>query len=316
MRPRLLFLLSLPRSGSTLVQRVLAAHSDISTASEPWLLLPQLYVLRAKGIYAEYNHLLATRAIRDFVGEFPGGVEDYFKELRQFLLRLYGRASREQTTYFLDKTPRYHLVVHDIIRLFPDAKLLIVWRNPLAIVASIVDTWSGGKWSVHRWRVDLFDGLANLVSACESYSDRLYAVRYEDLIGQPMAAWPPMFDFLEVPFDPEVLSRFQSIRLTGRMGDPTGSVRYGMISTEPITKWKRTLATAFRKSWCRRYLHWIGEDRLAVMGYDLRDLLSQLEGIPSSPRLIASDVFRAVSGRAVVAWRTAAYPEVASTERW
>ena len=36
---KLIFLFSLPRSGSTLVQRVLAVHDALITASEPWLLL-------------------------------------------------------------------------------------------------------------------------------------------------------------------------------------------------------------------------------------------------------------------------------------
>ena len=39
---RPLFLLSLPRSGSTLVQRVLARSPQIATASETWLLMPFL----------------------------------------------------------------------------------------------------------------------------------------------------------------------------------------------------------------------------------------------------------------------------------
>jgi hypothetical protein len=43
-RPTPLFLLSLPRSGSTLAQRILAAHGGIATTSEPWILLPYLYV--------------------------------------------------------------------------------------------------------------------------------------------------------------------------------------------------------------------------------------------------------------------------------
>ena len=36
---RLVFLLSLPRSGSTLLQRLLAAHPQVHTVAEPWLML-------------------------------------------------------------------------------------------------------------------------------------------------------------------------------------------------------------------------------------------------------------------------------------
>ena len=39
---RPIFIFSAPRSGSTLLQRVLAAHTQVATASEPWILLPLL----------------------------------------------------------------------------------------------------------------------------------------------------------------------------------------------------------------------------------------------------------------------------------
>ncbi|MFV1990599.1 MAG: sulfotransferase, partial [Acidimicrobiales bacterium] len=45
------FLLSLPRSGSTLLQRLLGAHSMVATVAEPWLLIPPLYALRDEGVY-------------------------------------------------------------------------------------------------------------------------------------------------------------------------------------------------------------------------------------------------------------------------
>ena len=72
MPTRPLFLLCLPRSGSTLVQRVLASHAEIATVSEPWLLLPLLYSIREHGIRAEYWHQTAAQAIADFIEELPG----------------------------------------------------------------------------------------------------------------------------------------------------------------------------------------------------------------------------------------------------
>ena len=39
--------------------------------------------------------------------------------------------------------------------MFPDAKVIFLWRNPLAVVASIVETWTKGKWNVDRWQGDL-----------------------------------------------------------------------------------------------------------------------------------------------------------------
>jgi len=49
----LIFILSLPRSGSTLLQRILGGHSQVHTVAEPWLMLNPLYALRETGIEAE-----------------------------------------------------------------------------------------------------------------------------------------------------------------------------------------------------------------------------------------------------------------------
>ena len=46
----LILMISPPRAGSTMLQRILGSHSDIHTVSEPWLVLHPLYALRPEGI--------------------------------------------------------------------------------------------------------------------------------------------------------------------------------------------------------------------------------------------------------------------------
>ena len=86
---RPLFLMSLPRTGSTLVQRVLAAHPGVATASEPWLLLPLLYARREDGIRAEYCHMVAANAIADFAEAREGGTAAFDQRLREFVQGVY-----------------------------------------------------------------------------------------------------------------------------------------------------------------------------------------------------------------------------------
>ena len=291
-----LFLLSLPRSGSTLAQRILAAHEPIATASEPWILLPYLYTLREHGIYAEYNHRLLVQAVEDFCAVLPGGRNDYVAEIRRFALSLYGKASPNGTRYFLDKTPRYHLISDEIVNAFPDGKHLFLWRNPLAVVASIIETWAGGKWNLYRFKVDLFDGLENLVRTYERHEDRVHSVRYEELVTKPEETWGEVFRYLDLSFDRSALKLFSNVELVGRWGDHSGTQKYTEISTDPLEKWRRTLNNPVRKAWCRRYLNWIGRDRLAVMGYDLDGLLADLNSLPASYQRIGSDIGRSCWG--------------------
>ena len=47
-----IFIFSLPRAGSTLLQRVLMGHPEIASIAEPWLLLPLMYVQKEHGVLA------------------------------------------------------------------------------------------------------------------------------------------------------------------------------------------------------------------------------------------------------------------------
>jgi Sulfotransferase family len=299
-------LLSLPRSGSTLVQRVLASHPQVSTVSEPWFLLPLVYSMKDKGIYAEYNHHALTLAIQDLCRQLPGGESDYRSAIRSFALDLYSSLNPGGTArYFVDKTPRYHLIVEDLFELFPDGRFVFLWRNPLAITASMVESWQKGRWNLHPYHVDLFEGLANLVHSFSKHADQACAFRYEDLVKGDASAWEPAFEYLGLDFDQAQLERFAGVELQGRMGDLVGS-RHDSLTTGSTAKWQKTFRNPFRKSWCRNYLRWIGEERLAVMGYDLHTMLEELDGIETSARYLGSDVLRASYGWGVQGIRTMA----------
>jgi hypothetical protein len=279
-----------------LAQRILAAHGPIATASEPWVLLPYLYTLRERGIYAEYNHRALARAVEDFCGTLPGGRDDYVAEIREFALRLYSKGSPDGAQYFLDKTPRYHLISDEILAAFPEGKFLFLWRNPLAVVASVMETWAGGKWNLYRFKVDLFDGIENLTRTYERHKGKVHAMRYEALVTKPEETWDEVFRYLDLPFDRSALELFGSVKLGGRKGDSSGTKKYAKVSSESLEGWRRTLNNPVRKAWCRRYLRWIGRDRLAVMGYDLGTLIAELDSLPVSYRRVGSDVGRGCWG--------------------
>lgn len=270
---RPLFVLSLPRAGSTLVQRVLAAHPRISTASEPWILLPLIYARRWDGMRAEYSHQLSSLAIEDFVNALDGGAAKFEARLRAFVEELYGDASENGAMYFLDKTPRYHFIADELLRLFPDAKFLFLWRNPLSVVASMLETFRENQFDPYSMP-ELFGGPSALASAFYANRDRAHAVRFEDLVGASRDEhWRRVFDYLELDWDPQLLERFGTVALQGRFGDPTGTVRYSNLSTDPLEKWKGSFRGPVRQMWMTRWLERVGAQPLQIMGYDLERLI-------------------------------------------
>jgi hypothetical protein len=287
-----IFIFSVSRSGSTLVQRIIAAHEGVATVSEPWLLLPYVYSFRRGGVDAEYVHPLMVDAIADFCKELPRGSDDYRDELRDCVLRLYEKAAGENAGYFLDKSPPYCLVAAEIMDLFPDGKFIFLWRNPLSIVASMIETWE--PWRPTLSPGDLFTGLPRLVAAFSEGATRAYSVRFEDLVAGDEAEWRRLTSYLGIEFEPDALRRFSEVALNGRMGDPTGVERYSTLSSEPSQKWKRTLANPLRRAWCRRYLRYLGNERLAVMGYDCERIIWELNSQPTCMDSLIPDLGRLI----------------------
>jgi hypothetical protein len=286
---RPIFVFSIPRGGSTLLQRVLASHAEVATVSEPWLLLPLFYSLREHGARAEYWHQSAAQAIDDFCRELPAGRADYLEAVHDLAIDLYARASADGSRYFVDKTPHYHFIANEVIDAFPEGRFIFLWRNPLSVLASCIETFRDGRWQPYFFTADVVAGVRNLVDAWERNRARAHAVRYEDLVRGGDEPWREVFAYLELSFEPELLSRFTEVPLRGRYGDPTGT-RYRTLSAEPLQKWTGTLSGPVRKAWCRRYLRDLGERRLRAMGYDLPDLLRELDGVPSRGHSVTTDL--------------------------
>jgi sulfotransferase family protein len=282
-----IFILSLPRSGSTLVQRVLGALDGVATASEPWVALPVLSSLGAPAPTTSAWDTMVREAVHDFARELPGGEADLLEASRDYLLDLYRRAGGPDARWFVDKTPPYFMILDQLFRAFPDGRFVFLWRNPLSVIASATTTFSAGRWDMHARRGDLFYGLAQLCAAYERHRDRAVCVRYEDLVADGTDGWSGLARDLGLPFSADALQRFADVPLSGRMGDVTGRRRFQEISTQPLDAWRDVINNPLRKEWCRRYLRWVGARRLALMGYELDALLTELDAIdPGRERLL------------------------------
>jgi hypothetical protein len=292
---RPIFILSTQRAGSTLLQRILGSHAEIGTASEPWFLLPLLYSIRDKGASAEYNQGSMAGGVLGFAEEYlPRGLDSYLEAIHDLTLRLYAEAAPGKQ-YFLDKTPRYHLVAADLMRVFPEGRFVFLFRHPLAVAASMMNTWASGKWNLDLYSTDLF-GVAKLSQTYDANRTRAAHVRYEDLLTQPAEAVSRLLEYLELPPDETVVQRFGELPMPNpRYWDPN-TTKYQGISREPLDKWKPTMASPLRKAWCRRYLQWLGAERLEIMGYRINELLAELNEIEVAFHDLPSDLRRASRG--------------------
>jgi Sulfotransferase family len=310
-----ILLLSLPRSGSTLVQRILGAHDEVATASEPWLLLPLLLPLRddvpAPGGWQPRIH----EALSDFSQTLPHGVSSYERSVGEAARTIYEEAAAG-APFYLDKTPPYFLVIDEIVRTLPEARVVVLWRNPLAVLASVVETFCGGRWRPQDYPTSLFGGLTRLVDGVRRHGERIHTVRYEDLIDGGEEEWRRLTDFLGIEFDPTSLARFPAVKLDGAMGDPVGTRAYSQLERAPTEKWRETISNPVRRLWAQRYLDWIGDERLAVMGYDRERLLAELAATEMSLSHTATDAGDALTSIARDALKTRFAPRGSPQSAW
>ncbi len=276
----IIFLFSLPRSGSTLLQRILMSHNEIASVAEPWLLLPFCYAFKKEGVLTEYSHATSYTALEDFINNLPNGKEDYYSALREFTFELYRKHCSNNEKYFLDKTPRYYNIITEIAKIFPDAKFIFLFRNPAHIKASMINAWGNGRlkymYAFHR---DLHVGFRAISKGYEILKWKSYALRYEELVINPEKYIKEICDYLNIRYDKNMLVSFVTQNTKGRMGDLTGTKQYKDINKSTLDKWKKTFDNSFRQKMLLKYIDSIEEKFFQSQGYNKKQIIEEISNM-------------------------------------
>lgn len=241
---QLVFVLSAPRSGSTLLQRMLGSHSEIFTHPEPHMITPMAHLgFHGNVDKAPYDHINAAEAMRSFVEGLPGGEGDYLDALRAYSDTLYGRMlSTSSRSRFLDKTPAYALVLPFLARLYPEAKFVVLTRHPLAVFSSFANSFFDGDWqAAYQFNPIVERYVAALGAFVQERPVPLCHVRYEELVQEPEAQLEKIFAYLGLDNEPEAVEYGRGPGMKKGMGDPTGVKQHQRPVTDSLHKWATEL---------------------------------------------------------------------------
>ncbi|MGB7925631.1 MAG: sulfotransferase [Pyrinomonadaceae bacterium] len=275
----LIFVISQPRAGSTMLQRMLGGHEGIHTVSEPWLMLHPLYALRAEGHEAEYDAANARRAVREFLGTLPRGEEEYIEGVRRMCAHLYDVALQNSgKRYFLDKTPRYYLIIPELVRAFPEARYIILLRNPLSMLGSVLNTWIKGQWSsLYSFRHDLIEAPRLLVEGRGVLPEDGLVVRYEELVTKPEDEMRRICRMLGEEFTPEMVEYNARELPRWTFGDQGGVYQHTRPVAGNAQKWIAALHDPQVWRLTHDYLRLLGRELVGQMGYDYDELEQTVE---------------------------------------
>ena len=275
----LVFIISQPKAGSTLLQRIVAGHPDIQTSAETWLMLHPVYGLRKTGITTNYNANWAATGVREFLDHYADGAETYREGVRRFAESIYGSVlEKHGKRLFLDKTPRYTMIVDELYELFPAAKYILLIRNPLAVLKSELHTYVKGDWPVlSQFAPDLLDAPRRLVAARSKLGDSALEVRYENLVTSPESTVRSLCKFLDIEFDSGMLDYSDTPAPKGRMNDPVGIHQHTGVSPASLDKWKQLGTDGQLRHFALQYLAAVGDKTITELGYDAAGLRQEIE---------------------------------------
>lgn len=190
---RPVFLVGMPRSGSSLVEQVLASHpavGGLGEFAEIWLISQDL------------PSLLGTKtSYPDCVAQMAG--EDCDALAERYLSR--ARPSRPDARHWTDKSLANHRRLGLISLLFPEARVIHCLRDPLDTCISCFFNDFYGDWDVCYdlgslgWYYREYRALMDFWA--DSLDLPILDVSYETLVREPEPTVRRMLAFLELPWD-------------------------------------------------------------------------------------------------------------------
>jgi tetratricopeptide (TPR) repeat protein len=221
-----IFVLGRPRSGSTLVEQILASHPAIEGVGElPYIgdLVPQLANSGSGAVrYPEALEKLEDAALADF------GIS---------YLQSAGLHRKSGRPYFVDKMPSNFVHVGMIHMILPNAKIIDVRRNPAATCHSMFKH-NLGKSNVSLEELGrLYREYVELMAHFDRVlPGRVHRVIYEQLVANPDTEIRKLLEYLDLPFEENCL-RYHATERAIRT--PSSEQVRSPMFADAIDHWRR-----------------------------------------------------------------------------
>jgi len=224
------FLIGFPRSGTTLLDQILASHPKIATLEERDTLAD------AAGELANAPEAFARWA------NLPGGEIERLRMLYWQRVQT-ASASESSRRVLIDKQPLNAVLLPLIYRLFPEARILLVLRDPRDAVLSCYQQRFGMNAAMYQLlRLDsatsYYDAVMRLVAAARAKMPlRLYTVRYEDVVAEFDATIRRLLAFLELEWNDAVRGYTETARRRA-IGTPSAAQVVRPLYGSARGKWR------------------------------------------------------------------------------
>jgi sulfotransferase family protein len=199
------FVLCMGRSGSTLLRVLLDVHPDL--ACPPETKLPEAFA-RLITLWSAMEAFPLQAQGDGQVTQFPATVEQGIRHTADLIVGPY--LARRGKKRYCDKNLGTALHADMLLRVFPEAKFICLYRHPMDVIASGIEAcpWGLASYGFEPYAAGApgnsvaalarywVDHTAGILTVEERYPERCHRVRYEDLVEEPDTVTQKIFEFL------------------------------------------------------------------------------------------------------------------------
>jgi hypothetical protein len=175
-----IFVLGMPRSGTTLVDRIISSHTEVVSAGE----------LQNFAVELKKLSQTSSRQVLDIETINRATTLDFLDLGKRYLDSV--SPVNNKTTHFIDKMPLNFLYIGLIKKALPNAKIIILKRHAMDTCLSNFRTLFAVNFSYYNYAYDLMDSghyfslFRDLMNFWQSlYGDSLLEMSYEKLVDEP-----------------------------------------------------------------------------------------------------------------------------------
>ena len=224
-----IFIVGMPRTGTTLLERILGNHAEV----------------RAGGELNDFNSALSQTSDR-FIGTTlsPAMVEqlgalDFARVGQLYMQRTEGKARGSR--YLVDKNPANFVHAAFIARALPQARILCLRRSPMdACLSNLKELFSSDAYGYSYDLDELADHYVAFDSLCRHWQDvmpaRFHVVDYEELVLDPQRVARDVMRFCGLPYDPDSVD---ITRNTAPVSTASSSQVRQPINTRGVGAWRK-----------------------------------------------------------------------------
>ena len=197
-----IFVLGMPRSGSTLVDQIISSHSMVDGTQE----LPNIIKIAAElNSDSDDNYPEALKDLKS--NELSALGLDYIRETKW---------ARESAPFFIDKMPNNFIHIGLIKTILPNAKIIDTRRDAMDTCFSCFKQFFARGQLFTYSLEDLGNYYVDYIKAMNHwhkvYGEDIYTVHYDNVINNTESTIRELIEYCELPFEDNCLEFYKSSR--------------------------------------------------------------------------------------------------------